>query len=722
MTTLGKYELHEELGRGGFGIVYRAVDTTLGREVALKVLHPQLTVDPDFLEKFRNEARVIASLDSPNIVTIYEMGETDGRIFIAMRYMTGGSLKDKLAKEGKLSFEETLRIMKQVCAGLQVAHEKGLVHRDIKPANILFDSQGNTVISDFGLAKAVQDSSVTAASSAGGMGTPAYRAPELWEGDTPATPETDIYSMGCVLFEMLTGKVLFDGDTSEKILVKHLLNRPNIASCINNDFSSKVVSVIEKSTAKYAKERFVDTNVFFWELKLTQNNIIDTRTKVNNSRKIEKEDPENVEKKKARDTKREDKPKSRIILLLGFFGLLLFLSITFFYRKNQLNKKQSSYESYYQQAQETADMAKFEQDPIKQHDYWTQTLQLVISAEKYNVTQESRMLYEQAQYLLDEMDLAARLDFRPALTQFFPEGMVITNIQASSSGVYLLDKTSGSILRIFLNTKGFYEIDDEFKCQPGPYGLETVTNLVDFVPLPANPDNYRVMAVDANGNLLYCRPGEVPVSRTLAPPENGWGHIAGVGFDNNVLYVLDSGNDAIWMYVGKNPNQPNAEASSGIVFAESPIKFLDEESPELGDALDLVINQLDIFILHQDGHMTTCRYGPDKAVRLTECQDPTPYTDNRVGRPDKKPWIFPNAFFVALQAVRVPDASIYILDSGNTTLYQFSYQLNMEHVLRPQYNRSHPLPDSQPSGFGVSPDQDLFLAFDNELYISSINN
>lgn len=406
------------------------------------------------------------------------------------------------------------------------------------------------------------------------------------------------------------------------------------------------------------------------------------------------------------------------LVILAFFipAALVVLSIGAYSRIG----RSEQYQSYMLQAQEAADMARVEKEPILQHEYWADALAMVKSAEKYSVTQESRMLYEQAQFLLDDMDLAARLDFRPALTQFFPEGMVITHIQASSSGVYLLDSTSGSIIRIYLNTKGFYEIDDEFKCQPGPYGLETVTNLVDFITLPANPDNYRVMAVDANGNLLYCRPGEVPVSRTLAAPENGWGHIAGVGFENNVLYLLDSGNDSIWMYAGQNPNQPNTDTASGIVFAESPIKFLDEEIPELGGALDLVINQLDVYVLHQDGHMTTCRYGQDKVVRLTECQDPSPYTDNRVGRADKKPWIFADSVFIALQAARVPDASIYILDARNTSLYQFSYQLNLEHVLRPQYNRSFPLPESEPTGFGVSTDKDLFLAFDNKLFIAPL--
>jgi hypothetical protein len=418
----------------------------------------------------------------------------------------------------------------------------------------------------------------------------------------------------------------------------------------------------------------------------------------------------------ARPLQETSAPIFLVILALFIPAALVVLSIGAYTRIG----RSEQYQSYMLQAQEAADLARVEQEPILQHEYWADALAMVKSAEKYDVTQESRMLYEQAQFLLDDMDLAARLDFRPALTQFFPEGMVITHIQASSSGVYLLDSTSGSILRIYLNTKGFYEIDDEFKCQPRPYGLETVTNLIDFIPLPANPDNYRVMAVDANGNLLYCRPGEVPVSRTLAAPVNGWGNIAGITFDNNVLYVLDSGNHSIWMYAGKNPNQPNIDTASGIVFAESPVKFLDEEILDLGGALDLVINQLDVYVLHQDGHMTTCRYSPDKAVRLTACQDPSPYTDNRVGRTDKKPWIFVDSLFVSLQAARVPTSSIYVLDARNTTLYQFSYQLNLEHVLRPQYNRSYPLPESEPTGFGVSTDKDLFLAFGNKLFIAPL--
>ena len=226
------------------------------------------------------------------------------------------------------------------------------------------------------------------------------------------------------------------------------------------------------------------------------------------------------------------------------------------------------------EAQQAANVARASEDVSEQRIYWAQALDLVTQAQEYGVTQESQALFDQSQTNLDDLDLAGRLDFRPALMQFFPDGVVVSHIEASSSGVYLLDQTSGSVLRISLNSKGFYELDNEFNCAPGPYGLTMVTHLVDFTVLPANADNYRVMALDESGNLLYCRPGELPVSRTLSAPADGWGRIIGAAFDDNVLYVLDADQDAIWMYEGQNPTDPDA---SGIIFSESPIQFLDEE-------------------------------------------------------------------------------------------------------------------------------------------------
>ena len=177
-------------------------------------------------------------------------------MFIAMKYLPGGSLKQKLEKEGAILFDQSLKIIKQVCDGLAVAHKKGLVHRDIKPGNILFDADGNAVLGDFGLARAVQQSSLSATSSTGGVGTPSYRAPELWTGEIPASAATDIYSVGCVFSEMLSGKTLFEGDTTEKILTRHLITGPLFPDSYPEGVPVGVCSVIKKAVAKEIKERY----------------------------------------------------------------------------------------------------------------------------------------------------------------------------------------------------------------------------------------------------------------------------------------------------------------------------------------------------------------------------------------------------------------------------------------------------------------------------------
>ena len=262
MKTLGKYKIQEEIGSGGFGRVYRAIDITLDREIALKVLHPQLTVDAYFLEKFRDEAKLVATLDSPNIVTIHDFGEVDGYVFFAMRYMRGGSLKDRLEKEGAIPYSKTKKVFEQVCEGLQVAHEKDMIHRDIKPDNILFDLNWNAVVSDFGLAKIVQQSSMKGSISLGGVGTPVYRAPELWEGDIPASTATDVYALGCVLCEMLTGKVLFDGATPEKVYTQHLVRGPQIPEKFPADIPVGIREVLEKAMAKAPQDRYQTAGEF----------------------------------------------------------------------------------------------------------------------------------------------------------------------------------------------------------------------------------------------------------------------------------------------------------------------------------------------------------------------------------------------------------------------------------------------------------------------------
>ncbi len=262
--TLAKYRAVELLGKGGFGTVYRAIDTTLDREVALKVLHPQLVADPTFVERFRTEAKIIAALRHPNVVGVYELGEEAGRLFIAMEYMPGGMLKDLLAQRGRLSFDETLTILQQVCAGLDAAHAEGMLHRDIKPGNILFDKRGNAVVGDFGLARAMQlSSTASASSSAGGVGTPFYKAPELWNGKPPASPATDVYALACMTYEMLTGHMLFDGDTPAVVMTQHVLHGPDFgANWPPTDAPQGLSEVIQRGLARNPEERYVTAKAF----------------------------------------------------------------------------------------------------------------------------------------------------------------------------------------------------------------------------------------------------------------------------------------------------------------------------------------------------------------------------------------------------------------------------------------------------------------------------
>lgn len=250
---LGKYELIEQLGQGGFGIVYKAEDPTLGRLVALKVLHPQLTVDPRFIGNFKREARLMAMVSNSNVVSIHEIGEVDGRIFIAMQYLPGGNLDQKIKKDGPIPFEEALEITRQIAKGLEAGHRKNLVHRDVKPANILFDEDGNVLIGDFGVAHTVQLSSMgTMSQTSTGVGTPSYRPPELWNGTPPPSPATDQYSLACVFYEMISGKILFDGDTTEQIMVKLLINGPDFDVLE----SEELKAVLGKAVAKDPKQRY----------------------------------------------------------------------------------------------------------------------------------------------------------------------------------------------------------------------------------------------------------------------------------------------------------------------------------------------------------------------------------------------------------------------------------------------------------------------------------
>ena len=217
---LGRYEILGEIGQGGFAVVYRARDTELDRLVALKELKPILLQDTSWAKRFRREARAIARLDHPHIVTVYDVGEVNDRLYIVMRLIDGPSLEELIASRRRLAWTETAEIIDAVAEGLDFAHGQGILHRDLKPANILMDPSRGAMLSDFGFAKLAGESSTSMTASGSVVGTPHYIAPEVWEGQG-ATSQADIYALGCILYEMLTGEKVFKGETPPAVMMAH---------------------------------------------------------------------------------------------------------------------------------------------------------------------------------------------------------------------------------------------------------------------------------------------------------------------------------------------------------------------------------------------------------------------------------------------------------------------------------------------------------------------
>ena len=254
-NILGRYKIEAHLGTGAFADVYKATDQTLDRTVALKVLKPTLIADGEAFSRFVREAKITANLFNPHTATVLDLGEADGHYFLAMRYVDGRSLEKILAAGRGLSWDEALKITEQIGGALDFAHKKGLVHRDVKPQNILIsnDEEG-AVLTDFGLVRAMATSGMTTTGSF--LGTPAYMAPEIWEGKD-ATAATDQYALACVLVEMLTGKVLFDGKTPPAVMAKHF-QTPSLPP----DLPEHVVIALQRALARSSAERHESIHAF----------------------------------------------------------------------------------------------------------------------------------------------------------------------------------------------------------------------------------------------------------------------------------------------------------------------------------------------------------------------------------------------------------------------------------------------------------------------------
>ena len=254
-TYGGRYQVIERVGLGGMAEVYRARDELLGREVAVKVLNDKLSGDKSFVERFRREAQAAANLSHPNIVSLYDYGSDEGANFIVMELIDGRGLEQIISEEGRLLPERAAEMASDVARALERAHATGLVHRDIKPSNIMITSYGQTKVTDFGIARAIGDGDQTMTQTGMVIGTASYLSPEQAQGN-PVDARSDVYALGCVLYEMLTGGPPFKGDTPLSIAYKHVREDAEKPSAFNPDVPPALDAIVMKALAKNADNRY----------------------------------------------------------------------------------------------------------------------------------------------------------------------------------------------------------------------------------------------------------------------------------------------------------------------------------------------------------------------------------------------------------------------------------------------------------------------------------
>lgn len=349
-----RYQIIKSIGEGGMANVYLAYDTILDRDVAVKVLRGDLSNDEKFVRRFQREALNASSLSHPNIVEVYDVGDDNGQYFIVMEYIEGKNLKDLIKKRGKLTVTEVVDIMSQIADGLSVAHDSYIIHRDIKPQNIMILENGMVKITDFGIAMAMNATQLTQTNSV--MGSVHYLPPEQASGKG-STLKSDIYSMGILMYELLTGVLPYRGDNAVEIALKHLKEPfPDIREEID-ELPQSVENIIMKSTAKNPKNRYNDARAMYEDLKtcLDESRVnedkweyqyaeLDSDNKkftkqVEKAISAENEEDEEVAVKKVSDEEVKKENKLLIALTSIFVGLVVIVTVLVFFLPAILKQK-----------------------------------------------------------------------------------------------------------------------------------------------------------------------------------------------------------------------------------------------------------------------------------------------------------------------------------------------------------------------------------------------
>ncbi len=255
-TTLsGRYRLESRIAAGGMSTVYKAIDETLERPVAVKLMNREVASDSDQLERFRREARAVAQLSHPHIVGVIDAGEDDGRPYIVFEYVEGETLKERIRRQGRLPVDEAVAYAIEIARALGAAHARHIVHRDVKPQNVLIDGEGSAKVTDFGIARTLEEDGLTADGRV--LGTTDYVSPEQALGQH-VTGQSDLYSLGIVLYEMLTGEVPFRGESQVAVAMKHVREEIPDVALARPEISAALASVIDTATAKRPADRYAD--------------------------------------------------------------------------------------------------------------------------------------------------------------------------------------------------------------------------------------------------------------------------------------------------------------------------------------------------------------------------------------------------------------------------------------------------------------------------------
>ena len=259
----GRYRLDAQIGAGGMSTVYRAFDTTLERTVAVKLMHREIASDSAQLERFRREARAVAQFSHPHIVGVIDAGEDDHRPYIVFEYVEGETLKDRIRRCGRLQIDEALAYAIEIARALHAAHSRGIVHRDIKPQNVLIDEEGSAKVTDFGIARSLDEEGLTADGRV--LGTTDYVSPEQALGHA-VNGQSDIYSLGVVLYEMLIGDVPFHGENQVAVAMKHVREDIPDVQMLRPETSASVAAVLDRMTCKALEKRYTDAETLLYDL------------------------------------------------------------------------------------------------------------------------------------------------------------------------------------------------------------------------------------------------------------------------------------------------------------------------------------------------------------------------------------------------------------------------------------------------------------------------